>query len=403
MGGMTVRMQIALRAAGMAAAASLVLAGAAPADEVKFAVTMPMTGIAAFQGEGARKAVAIALKEINDGDYIGGGTRLSASFFDTAARPDVGARALQQAITTEGVPFVITGYSSVSAAQAPIAERSKVVLVNVGAAGPNLSGINPWLFNAIPLTHLQVPVLLQQVVEEMGKKRVGLLYRDDDLGRGVKAVFEPAVKVLGGELVAEESYLPGTSDFRGQLARLRIGRPDTIYAASVATEIGTIIGQGASLGLRPLWMSYGAYEHKATVELGGAAASGGIYSNISYYGTDLKPTPDYVRLVAAWKAAYGQDETVDYAEAQDYLGTYLFADIVKQLRAEHKEITAENIRAVMLTGRFKSIAGELVFDKDRDAITNIALYRLNGAKSEVFKVYTPDEVLKINAAVLGKR
>jgi branched-chain amino acid transport system substrate-binding protein len=391
------------------ATASLVLAtalsSAAHAEggkEIKFAVTMPMTGIAAFQGEGARKAVALAFDEINGEDYFGDGTKLTASFFDTAARPDIGVRALQQAITTQGVQFVMTGYSSVTAAQAPVAARSKVVLVNVGAASPTLSAINPWEFNAIPLTHLQVPILLRDVIKTMGKKRIGLIYRDDDLGRGVKAVFEKSVKGLGGTLSAEESYLPGTSDFRGQLARLKISRPDTVYAASVATEIGTIIGQASSLGLRPLWMSYGAYEHKATWQLGGEASNGGVYSNISYYGADLKPTPEYARMVKAWKAKYGEKETVDYAEAQDYLGAFLFADVIKILKDQKKPITSDNMRDVMLHSHFKTIAGSMVFDKDHDAITNIALYRLEGKTGKVFKVYLPDDVLAINASVLDK-
>jgi len=368
-------------------------------EKFRFAMTFPLTGIAGSQGEAATKAINIAVREINSRNYING-IELEPIFIDSQAKPDIGVRALQQAITVNNVNFVITGYSGVSAAQAPVAERAQVVLMNVGGASPSLSGLSPWFFNAIPLTHLQLPILLSEVVETQGKKSVAIIYREDDLGRGLKSIFAPIATRLGAKVVAEEAYLPGANDFRRQLARIRAGNADMVYIGGVATEVGSIIGQGASLGLRPLWTSYGAYNHKGTIDLGGPAAEGGIYTNPTTVGTDLKPLPSYVALQNSWRAAFGKIDDMDYVATQMYAGTYILADTLKALRAKGQRVTAQALRDTMKTLRYETINGDMVFDDRQDAITNIGVFRLEKGEFKAFKVYTPDQVQAINKRVM---
>ena len=396
--------------AGLAmVAAAAVLAGtglvsvahAQAREKFQFAITFPLTGVAASQGESANKAVGIAVKEINQSNYLGN-LDLEALFIDSQAKPDIGVRALQQAISVNNVNFVITGYSGVSVAQAPVAERAEVVLVNVGGASPSLSGLSPWFFNAIPLTHLQIPILLSEVIDVMGKKNVAIIYREDDLGKGLRGIYGTMAAALGGKLVAEEAFLPGANDYRRQLARIKSANPDMVYIGGVASEIGAVIGQAASLGLKPLWTSYGAYNHKATIELGGAAAEGGIYTNATTVGADLKPLASYTALQNKWKAAYGKVDDMDYVAVQMYVGTYLLADTLKQLRAKGLKLTSKNIRDAMKTTRYNTANGDMVFDQAQDAITNIGLFRLEKGEFKAFQIYTPDQVLAVNAKVSKK-
>lgn len=363
----------------------------------KLAVTFPLTGIAASQGEVASKAVELAIKQINESGVLGDGARMEAYFFDSQAKPDAGVRALQQAISVEDVPYVLTGYSGVSLAQAPIAERNERILVNVGGASPALSNLSPWFFNAIPLTHLQAPVLARYLVEELGEKKVALIYRDDDLGRGLQRVLGPAMQAFGGEVIAEESFLPGAHDFRLQLTRIRASNPDVVYIGGVATEVGAIIAQGTSLGLTPRWASYGAYNHKSTVELGGKAADGGVYTNPSNFGPDLEPFPAYQAMVDAWQAEYGSIGDLDYVASQFYLGTKLYADVIAQLKAAGEAVTPAKMREVLANSVFEdTVTGGMSFDEEQNAITSIAIYRLNEGKFEPVTVYTDEQVREIN-------
>jgi len=390
--------------ASAAALASLGWSGHAHAqarEKFQFAITFPLTGVAASQGESANKAVGIAIKEINQSNYLGD-MDLEALFIDSQAKPDIGVRALQQAISVNKVNFVITGYSGVSAAQAPVAERAEVVLVNVGGASPSLSGLSPWFFNAIPLTHLQIPILLSEVIDVMGKKNVAIIYREDDLGKGLRGIFGTMATALGGKLVAEEAFLPGTNDYRRQLARIKAANPDMVYIGGVASEVGAVIGQAASLGLKPLWTSYGAYNHKATIELGGAAAEGGVYTNATTVGADLQPLASYTALQNKWKTAFGRVDDMDYVAVQMYMGTYLLADTLKHLRAKGLRLTSKNIRDAMRTTRYNTANGDMVFDHDQDAITNIGLFRLDKGEFKAFKIYTPDQVLAANAKATKK-
>lgn len=358
----------------------------------KIGVTFPLTGIAAAEGTSATDAVKLAVKQINDSGFLTNGGKLEASFYDSQAKPDVGVRALQQAITVGNVPFILTGYSSVSAAQAPVAARNQRVLVNVGGASPALSSLSPWFFNAIPLTNLQVPVLIEYLSKHTNDKNFALIYRDDDLGKGIKSVFAPAVKAYGGTVVGEESYLPGTNDFRLQLTRLRADKPDVVYIGGVATEIGAIIHQAATLGLRPLWTSYGAYNHASTIKLGGSDAEGGTYTNPSYFQKDLKPYPAYNSFKTAWLGEYGNTDKLDYVASQFYLGTYLYAEAINKVLAAGKSVTTENLRDTIATSKFDTIAGTLYFNKDHNGIASIGIFKLTNGKFEAVQVYPPSEV-----------
>lgn len=370
--------------------------GAAQAETHKIAVTFPLTGIAASQGEVATKAVNLAVKEVNESGMLGE-DKLEAFFYDSQAKPDAGVRALQQAISIEDVPYILTGYSGVSRAQAPVAERSERVLVNVGGASPALSDLSPWFFNAIPLTHLQAPVLARYLVEELGVTKVAHIYRDDDLGRGLQGVLPHAMEAFGGELVAAETFLPGANDFRLQLARIRGAQPEAVYIGGVATEVGAIIAQATSLGLTPRWASYGAYNHASTVELGGEAANGGVYTNPSNFGPDLEPFPAYQAMVDAWAEEYGSADEVDYVGAQFYMGTRLYAETIRQLKEAGKEVTPQTIRDHLETTEFpETVTGGMSFDEEHNALTSIAIYQLNEGKFEPVRVYTDEEVREVN-------
>lgn len=385
--------------AGAVFAAAMAVSTFAAAQETvhKIAITFPLTGIAASQGEVASRAVNLAVKEINESGMLGDGDRMEPFFFDSQAKPDAGVRALQQAISIEDVPYALTGYSGVSRAQAPVAERNERLLVNVGGASPALSDLSPWFFNAIPLTHLQAPVLARYLVEELGEKKAALIYRDDDLGRGLQQVLAPAMEAFGGEVVAEEAFLPGAHDFRLQLSRIRAADPDVVYIGGVATEVGAIIAQGTSLGLTPRWSSYGAYNHKSTIELGGQAANGGVYTNPSNFGPDLEPFPAYQRMMEAWEAEYGSTDDLDYVASQFYMGTRLYAELIKRLKEAGEEVTPANMRELMDDAVFEdTVTGGMSFDEQRNALTSIAIYQLKDGEFSPVTVYTADQVREIN-------
>ncbi|QDZ01322.1 amino acid ABC transporter substrate-binding protein [Nitratireductor mangrovi] len=388
-----------LAVVGAVFAATMAVASLAAAQETvhKIAITFPLTGIAASQGEVASKAVNLAVKEINESGMLGEGARMEPFFFDSQAKPDVGVRALQQAISIEDVPYALTGYSGVSLAQAPVAERNERLLVNVGGASPALSDLSPWFFNAIPLTHLQAPVLARYLAEELGEEKVALIYRDDDLGRGIQQVLAPAMEAFGGDVVAEESFLPGAHDFRLQLSRIRAANPDVVYIGGVATEVGAIIAQGTSLGLTPRWASYGAYNHKSTIELGGEAANGGVYTNPSNFGPDLEPFPAYQKMREAWEAEYGSTDDLDYVASQFYMGTRLYAELIKRLKEAGQDVTPANMRDLMDDAVFEdTVTGGMSFDEERNAITSIAIYHLKDGKFAPITVYTAGQVREIN-------
>src|SRR5205814_8420315 len=66
------------------------------------------------------------------------------------------------------------------------------------------------------------------------------LFRSDlksDYSLGLSEFFDKKFKELGGEIVSEQTFQTGDSDFKGQLTRIRSASPEAIFIPAYYTEV----------------------------------------------------------------------------------------------------------------------------------------------------------------------
>ncbi len=104
-------------------------------------------------------------------------------------------------------PYVLSAFTGVSKAIAPIGDTAKVVSVNGGGVGPDLAELGDYFWNVIPLVNFEVRVLTPYVVKERGFKNIVLIYVDDPSGEAVQKVLERE-RAEGGREAGRRLQIP---------------------------------------------------------------------------------------------------------------------------------------------------------------------------------------------------
>ena len=331
------------------------LAQAARAQEVRIGALFAMSGTQAAFGELMSSGALLAVDHANADRLLKG--KLSMLVEDTQASPQNGVIAINKLINVENVPYVLSSYSGVAKAIAPIAARAKVVAVNGGGVGPDLAELGPYFWNVIPLANFEVRAFVPYIVKQRNLKRVALLYVDDPLGNGIRKELDAALPRAGGELVAALSVPVAAQQFAGVAARIREAKPDLVYIASYGAQQVAAIKQLRDNGVTQTLASYGAFSNPEILAL--PEAKGALFT------TQLIDTDDADavtrRFVADYKAKYGKAAnvyTINY-----YNMVRVFVLLAAELQKQGKPITGENLLAQRnATGSFDLVGAKVSFE-----------------------------------------
>src|SRR4051794_27321212 len=120
-------MKQTIRALGHAAAlaATLTFSYAASAQDITIGAILPLTGPAAATGLEEQMGVQFAVDRANAAGGVRG-RKINILYEDSQAKPDVGVLSFNKLVDLRDVQGIMTAFSSVSLAIAPLAARKKI-------------------------------------------------------------------------------------------------------------------------------------------------------------------------------------------------------------------------------------------------------------------------------------
>ncbi len=228
---MSLRQLRSLAAAVAAAVVSALpgtLAHAQGQPEILIGALLPLTGPAAPVGLEQQQGVQFAVDRANAAGGIRG-RKVKAIFEDSQAKPDVALLSFNRLADLENVPVIITAFSSVTLAIAPLATRKKVVLINPAAQSNKLENASPYLFNTIPLVKDETSAITNYLVNSLHKKTAAIVYENVAAGIDGRDDFKKAFEKLGGKVVAEEPVEFGLTNYRPTLLKVAAAKPDVAF------------------------------------------------------------------------------------------------------------------------------------------------------------------------------
>lgn len=309
-----------------------------------------------------QRAAELAVKEINARGGIRG-RQLTIRVLDDSARPEVAIRIARQLVDDPAVVAVIghlTSSTSLAAGRVYGEARRPVVMLSPSASSPDLSGVNAYVFRVCPsdLSHGQQ--LARYARQTLGARRIGVIYLDDDYGRGLRLSFAAEFRRLGGEIVEEDPVLSTTPSLEPYLARLRAnGGVDAVMLATERSGAEVALRDMARMGVR--WPVLGG-DALAGIEGTGALGEGVRLSTA--YLLD-RPGVRNERFVEAYARAYS-GERPDHRGAGAYDIVQLLAAVFTDAGTDRRAI--RNRIAQIGTGvpAFEGATGTIAFDARGD-------------------------------------
>lgn len=344
------------------AAASSTSSLAQSGEPLRFGLANPLTGPSAPFGTDQIKAVEWAVEDINKAGGVNG-RPLEVIVLDTQAKPELGINAVNRLVSVEKVPAFITAFSAVVKAVAPIANRSKTLMLSVGANAPGIKNLGDYVYTTFPLSDIDVTALANYTHAELGKKRAAVLYINNESGLDGAKIYQETFKKAGGEVVAVEAYDPDQTDFTGVILKVRAAEPDIIHVHGLISDFTQVVAQLRQLGLNQRVSSYAAaYNTQMIVQLG-AAAEEIIVTSLAPGVEDNANLAEYVER---WKKAEGRvPNGLPYTQ-YFYDAPYIIAECFRWVLDNNLEITGENMRKALLEIKtFKQpLTNEVVINED---------------------------------------
>jgi len=252
-----------------------------PQGVVKIGVIASLTGPASNVGTNMWNSAQVAADKINaDGGVTlkdGSKAQLKLIVGDDESTATGGNKAATKLITDDKVDILVGGYSSaVTSAYEQVIADNKIPFVVTGASSPIIThrtdGIDTsYVFHHCPTTDAYgeyTTLFIDQVIRPAVNKKLGaadnrpfrlaLLYQDTAFGKGVQTAVQNTIgdKKLNIELVSQQSYRMGDTDFRTQLTAIKAANPDAVYLGAFPNEGAPAITQARrDIGLNTIFLN----------------------------------------------------------------------------------------------------------------------------------------------------
>jgi len=325
-------------------------------ETYRIGAAFALSGSIAVYGEGFKKAVDLAVEEINAAGGIKG-KKIEIMYEDNKSTGKDCVTAVRKLITVDKVPVIFgPAASSNFMAAAPVAQESKVVMISAEGAAPGLTQAGEYIFRVFPSDVLQGKGISDLCVR-LNYKEVPIMYVNNDWGLGLKNVFVENFKKAGGKVTDEIPYDEGKTDYRTELIRATKGNPAATVNLTYIKEGAVMFKQVYEMGIKTQWICGSAAKAPKLVELAGKAVEG----IIGTYPVFSQETKEYKAFRAAWKKKYG-DEKIPIFGEYNYDMVFLTAKAI-----EKGGYTSEGIRkALFEVGKgYRGVTGDKTFDQDR--------------------------------------
>ncbi len=308
------------------------------------------------------QAAELAAKEIN----ARGGVRgrpLELRIVDDSGRPDVAIRVAQALVDDPAVVAVVghlTSSTSLAAGRVYGSGRRPVPMISPSASSSDLTGLSPYVFRVCPTDLSHGARLAHYARQTLGARRAGLIYLDDDYGRGLRLSFGTEFRRLGGVVVEEDPSLAATESLEPYLARMRqAGGVDVLM---LATERG-----GAELALRDMARIGVSWPAIGGDALTGIEAAGALAERVRLSSAYLpdRPGDRNAVFVAAYARAY-EGQRPDHRGAGAYDILQLLARALADAGTDRRAVRDYLARIGRGLPAYEGVTGAIAFDTRGD-------------------------------------
>jgi len=267
-----------------------------------------------FTGNGARGAetqlygLQVALDEINasglskyyDFELIQGD-----DMYDATEAVSVANKLVYQ----DGVKAVFGHLNAVvTLAGLSVYEEAKVpCFTPSGSSDKVINSGYEYVYLCVPQDRIIAASLINHLIDEMGKTKIGILYCNNDQGQSGLEFCHNALSAKGMSFAAEETYLATDNDFTGQLLSMK------------SKGVEALVIWGGEVSQRSIMVQQARQLISTDVVISGDAN----FSNATFISITSPEEREGILYPAAWSPAFTDERSTEYVKsfiAKDSLG-----------------------------------------------------------------------------------
>src|SRR5262249_53582972 len=153
-------------------------------------------------------------------------------------------------ITSDKVLAVIGSVQSpLTLATMEVSARNETPQITSVSTGPQVTASgNQWIFRVAITDSVRTQQFAEDLVGKKGYKNIGILYVNDDFGKGGNQLFGQNIPRLGGRVVASEGYQGDGKDFTSEITKVQAAQPDVLIIWGRQADGALIARQMQDLG-----------------------------------------------------------------------------------------------------------------------------------------------------------
>jgi branched-chain amino acid transport system substrate-binding protein len=349
---------------------------------IRIGASLSLTGTYAQPGSYQKEGYELCAEHLNaKGGMLG--RKVEFVMYDDQSMPATAVRLYEKLITEDKVDAVMGPYSSpITEAVANVSEKYQKVLVSPLAATTSIFRKGrKYIFMVISPAEAYLEGLVDMAAKR-GLKTVAIVNEDTLFTKASAVGVAEIAKQKGMQVVFQEAYPKGNTDFSALLVKMKAANPDVIAASTYFDDAVAITRQMKELNVNP--KMYG-------VTVGG---------DLPKFYDLLKQNAEYVYGSTQWEASLpypGQKEFVDayqkkfghepvYHSAAGYAGCIIYAEGVRRAGT----LDSDKVREQLLKLKTRTFFGDYKVDADgfQTAHKMVMFQWLDGKKVTVW----PDEL-----------
>ena len=212
-------------------------------------------------------------------------------------------------LTDEVIALVGPNRSSHAIEVGAVAQRHGVPMITTAATNPAVTAAGEFVFMAAFTDQFQGRVMAQFAKETLGVNTAAVLtQRGEVYTEGIAEFFTAHFSGFGGEIVAEEFYEGGATDFAAQLTPIAAATPEAVFLSGLPPEVALVTKQARALPLQnaagepTIFLGADAWDNPTLLDNEEAAVDGSFFS--SHFSPDTDE-PSARAFIDTYQALYG--------------------------------------------------------------------------------------------------
>ena len=352
----------------------------AMAEEVSVVVgfTSSLTGSQENNSKRQVNGFNLWMKQVNDagGIKLSDGTvvKFAAQTYDDESNTERVQELYTRLITEDNADYLISPYSSgLTSAASIVAEQNGRVMITAGAAdNVTYETGNTSLFQLYTPANLYMSSTVDMLQQLDPEAKIALVHENDKFSTGVVQGIKPYLAERNFEVVLEEGYDTGTTDF-GPIANKIAASGATVLLGGGHYEDGTNFARALyerKVGLKFAFLLVAPADNKFA-ELGDAAVGIAVSSQWELKATHTEEEaanlgvewfgPSGQEFADAYQAAYGDAPTYHVA------GGYAAGLILQKAIMDADSVDPEAVKAALNAMDIMTFYGGIKFDTSAEA------------------------------------